>query len=147
MTTTISKWTTARGAQIEMHTRHVTERFWFRDDFGKEHFKKVDEIEIDKVIANGEVYTNSLFGRTTHEGARFIDLGFKTINGKRTKMMIPLPADIEASVWGEWDARQKEERERQAARDKAEQEELAKKIANGYCTKCGSYCWGDCEAN
>lgn len=23
----------------------------------------------------------------------------------------------------------------------------AKRIANGYCPKCGSYCYGDCEAN
>lgn len=31
--------------------------------------------------------------------------------------------------------------------DKREAERMARAIKSGYCTKCHSYCYGDCEAN
>lgn len=144
----VSKWTTARGAEVELHTQLVTERPWFKDDFGTEHTKKDDAIEIVQVIINGQSFTRShLYKRDTHEGARVINLGTDVVNGKRVTRMVPLPAEVEASVWGEWDARQTVQREAQAKADQSAQEELQRKIARGYCTKCHSYCYGDCDAN
>lgn len=146
--TTISKWTTVRGTTVEMHTEHVTEIPWFTDDWGIEHTKKVDEIRINKVILNGRVFDRSHhYGRKTIDGQRFLDLGEEYIDGKRVKMIVALPAEVEVAVWGEWENRQNEKRKAEENRAKEDREKLKKMIANGYCTKCGSYCYGDCNEN
>lgn len=143
----ISKWTTARGAQIEMHTEHVTEEPWFTDDWGVKHTKKVDHIKIAKFIVNGEErFFNGCIRRVTVQDTQCIHFGDQRINGKNTHLYAPIPSDIEQDVWGEWDARLAAKTEREKKATLAHQNELRIKIANGYCTKCGSYCYGDCEA-
>ena len=42
-----------------------------------------------------------------------------------------------------WQEKIKKERESISATDKMNEH----RIKNGYCEKCGSYCYGDCESN
>lgn len=148
MTTTITKWVTARGTKIEMHTEHITKEHIGTDDWtGNAITKDVDKIKVSKMNVNGNDFYCIGAHRTNDPGFRSIYMGNQVDNGRKVIMYIPLPSDIEKQIWGEWD-------EREAAR-KARKNEIIKKkaaamknrISSGYCTKCHSYCYGDCEAN
>ncbi|MCM3699173.1 hypothetical protein [Paenibacillus macerans] len=141
----VHTWTTAKGSVIEIHAKHVTETTW-KDDWGMTHFKPANHVFIKKVVANDKEYYGQGVYRTTKDGQNFISLGEQVVNGKRTRMFVPLPADINQAVWGEHDRIEASKAERRKAAAKAEREELQAKIRNGYCTKCHSYCYGDCQA-
>ncbi len=138
-------WTTAKGTAIELHAEHVTETTW-KDDWGVTHSKPANYVFIDRVVANGTVYRGQGIARIVKDGQDFISLGEQRINGRRTQISVPLPADINQAVWGEYDRIEAAKAERRKAAAKAEREELQTKIRNGYCTKCHSYCYGDCQA-
>jgi hypothetical protein len=141
----VNKWATARGAKIELHWKHVTEDN-STTDWGDTLTKKTDWIFIEKVVVNGSAYAG-MIKRATVNDMRCLDLGNRTVNGQKMQMCVPLPADVEREVWGAYDERQKAKKTARLEKEKLEDKELAKMIANGYCTKCESYCHGDCQAN
>lgn len=138
----INTWTTANGANIELHTKHLTTES-YTTDWGQEKEKAIDHIMIDKVIINSKVYTGSI-GRKTFQNTRVLDCG-RDYQAKKL-IYVPLPADVEKEVWGAYDARQKAKYAAEKAIRNRDAESLAKKEARGYCSKCGSYCYGDCES-
>lgn len=141
----VHKWVTARGANVELHAEHVTKET-FTDDWGGTHEKKVNRVFIDKVIIDGKVF-NTLITRKKVQGNEVLSLGTIKVNGKKMQQLVALPADVIKAVWGKCEEIEAAKNARREAREKAEHEELDKKIKNGYCPKCHSYCWGDCEAN
>ena len=141
MTVKISKWVNAKGLNIELHTEHVTEET-STTDWNQVLVKKVDRIRIEKVLVEGKEY-NSMIGRTTIQNTKVLDLGKNY--STRTSVYLALPADVERDVWGAFDARQAEKYEVEKLGREIAAVQLAKKEANGYCSKCGSYCHGDCR--
>lgn len=131
----INKWTTANGAKIELRTQHLTTES-YTTDWGQKKEKAIDHIMIDEVIVNGKSYTGFI-GRKTVKDIRVLDLG---------RVYAPIPAEIEQDVWGEYDARQKAKFDKEMAIIKSNAETTKKKEARGYCSKCESYCYGDCES-
>ncbi|MFB5268198.1 hypothetical protein ACE41H_15630 [Paenibacillus enshidis] len=139
----INTWTTAKGAAIEMHTKHVTETTW-TDDWGTTHSKPDNFVIIDKVVVNDNVYRGQGLKRTNIDGQQCIHL--YNDMATKTKIHVQLPDDVNQAVWGEYDRIESAKAERRKAAAKADREELQTKIRNGYCTKCHSYCYGDCQA-
>lgn len=145
----VNTWVTATGNKIELNTEHITKELIFKDDFGVDHFRDVDKIVIKKVVINGKLYENR-YGqqyRDTFQGSRVIRVGDGEVNGEKRKIMIALPQTVEMDVWGAWDDREKKRNELRREEATAAKQELDRNIANGYCVKCESYCWGDCDAN
>lgn len=59
-------------------------------------------------------------------------------------------ADAEAAGGAEYEqvkAAEEAEEAREDARLEAQEKELERRIANGFCPKCGTYCYGDCTAH
>lgn len=140
----INKWTTANGASVELHTKHLTTES-YTTDWGQEKEKAIDHISIKQVIVNGKSYAG-MIGRKTLRDTRVLDLGRNIINGKKTHLYVPIPAEIEQDVWGAYDARQKAKFDKDMALIKSDAEDIKHKVARGYCTKCESYCYGDCQS-
>lgn len=143
MTIKISNWTTTRGGIVELHTQHLTEEK-NTNDWGIESFTPIDRIRINKVTLNGKEY-NTMIGRKEIQNTSVLDLGRDIIDGKKVQLYVPIPPGIEQDVWGAYDARQKAKREAEKAIRNRNVESLKNKEARGYCSKCGSYCYGDCE--
>lgn len=132
----VSKWTNERGAVIEMHTEHVTEEvLGFDEGLGVNLTKKADEIKIVKLILNGQEVDTIGTARLTNNGNPVVKTSNVKFGGKKTIIQIALPEEINLDVWGEYD-------KRQAGRKAAAQQQPAH-----LCENCGSYCWGDCQAN
>ena len=144
--TKVSSWTTEKGAKVELHTKHLTSESR-TTDWGEILTKNADYIIIEKVIVNNEKVFNTLISRITREGQNWLNVGEQVLNGKRTNMLVPLPANIELDVWGDYDARQEAKSVKRDAREIKRDTEMKAKIKSGYCPKCGSYCYGDCTAN
>lgn len=136
-------WTTAKGAPIALHAKHVTETTW-EDDWGTTHSKPDNFVIIDKVVVNGKVYSGQGLRRTNMDGQPCIHL--YNDMATKTKVHVQLPADVNQAVWGEYERIEAAKAERRRAAAKADREELQAKIRNGYCTRCHSYCYGDCRA-
>lgn len=130
----VHKWVTARGANVELHAEYITKETR-TTDWGDVIEKEVNRVSINKVIVNGEVFMGFIT-RVTLDGIAALDLG-------RKKYVAP-PENVLSAVWGEFDAKEAAKKEARKRAEKAESEEMKKKIANGYCPKCHSYCWGDC---
>ncbi|MGG1639842.1 hypothetical protein ACIFQM_00825 [Paenibacillus sp. NRS-1782] len=133
----VHTWTTEKGAEIELHTEHVTEEKT-TTDWGMVISKKVNFVFIQKVFVNGKKHVNDL-RRKKVNGVSMLSLGYASA---------VIPADVEKAAWGEYDSIESAKRaakQQASVRRMKEREALSKKP--GYCTKCGSFCWGDCTAN
>jgi len=143
--TKVNKWTTEKGAKVEMHTEHKTEEKIGTDDWTSEAItKNIDQIKVREVIINGNKFSTRWAKRSNENGRRTLDLGNQKVGGKEFHVIIPLPQDIETDVWGQFDARMVKKEEAYTKNKEIEIAEMKKKIANGYCPKCDSYCHGDC---
>lgn len=142
MTIKINTWTTAKGAGVELHTEHLTTEENINDS-GKVTFKEIDQIIVWKVILNGKEYSTML-NRSTMQGVKVIECE----RNMKTKQLIcvAIPADVEKDVWGAYDARQAAKFSKEMTTIKRNAEITKNKESRGYCTKCGSYCYGDCNS-
>ena|SRR5690625_2551056 len=143
----VSEWTTANGAKVYMETKHVTETTR-TTDWGHDIKKDANMIMINEFTVNGKrLQQPNYVKRNTVNGMTVMDMGEITVNGKRTRGIVELPETIEKEVYGEYDRIEKEKKEKIAKFHAQRAAQLKKDIANGYCTDCGSYCYGDCKAN
>ena len=124
----VSKWKNANGVEIEMHTEQVNEEWVGSDVMLGDLYKKVDKIQIVKLVIGGEEVDVWNTNRIKNK----ISTGKITFRGRPANIDIALPKEIESSVWGEYDKHN---------------ESVKAKRNNHICPHCGSYCWGDCQAN
>jgi len=143
----VSEWTTANGAKVYMETEHVTETTR-TTDWGHEIKRDANMIMINEFTVNGKrLQQPNYVKRNIVNGMTVMDMGEITVNGKRTRGIVELPETIEKEVYGEFDRIEKEKKENVAKYYEQRAAQLKKDIENGYCTDCGSYCYGDCKAN
>lgn len=164
-----TQWiSTATGKSIEVRvsiTHDVKDKIVNLDgdviNMGKETF---DSIEINLIVDE----TCAEIGRSvpklvTEQGYRrdydrlkakgvYARLGDTYIGEELYNIIMSVIAEAEAEFGSDEEYTQvkadEEAREaQQAAQDKAADEHYAKQIKNGLCPKCGTYCYGDCEAN
>lgn len=142
MTIKINQWTTANGANIELHTEHLTQETT-TTDWDKKLVTEIDRIRIIKVIVNGKDYSTTI-GRKTVRDTKVLDCG-KDYSTK-TIVYVAIPADVEKDVWSAYDARQKAAYNKDMNIISKNAEITKNKEARGYCSNCGSYCYGDCQS-
>ncbi|RXZ77227.1 hypothetical protein EBB07_33690 [Paenibacillaceae bacterium] len=137
------QWTNARGMKVTLVAEHITKKEW-KDDWGVVHFKADNWVYV-RSIKIGNMEFNSHISRSRVDGKPVVDAGERVVNGARKKILVMLPDDVHTAVWGEYDRIEAAKNARRAAREEAERKDLAVKISNGYCTRCHSYCYGDCR--
>ena len=155
------KWM-SNGTEVEIkieRTMSVTEKISYSDgwniNLGKE---AVDLIEIE-VYANGKKVTSSLhepminnprFCKNAPAGS-YASINKIYMKKDRYDQIMVAIAEMEVELTSpEYAAIKAEEAARELAADKALEiaaAEHARQIKNGLCPKCGTYCYGDCEAN
>jgi len=149
-------------AKIEISlTREVTDKVAYADGYniktGREVYESYD-ITITSKKNGKSVHTygkpNFSFSskwNTMPEGA-FARIGDAYISEATYRLMKGMIAELDAEV-GKSDEQValevKAEAQKKAYDELLDQEaaEYARKIKNGFCPKCHSYCYGDCEAN
>ena len=159
-------WTTKTGTQVEVNIEIIhevqTETAYadgYNVDLGK---KTVDMITIE-VKVDGRFKTRSYhapqvldpkfykdYEKLTAAGA-YARLGDVYISKEQYEQIMAAINEINATETSdEYKTVKTEEIKKeqiQEAADNAEAARYAQQIKNGLCPKCGTYCWGDCEAN
>lgn len=104
-----STFKTARGANIELTTEHITSEIINAD--GHKVEVKADRIVIKEVKVNGESHMGVLID---YKGQKVIRFGY---NGNNP-LLIAIPADVYEAVWGEYDRRVEENARRNIEADR-----------------------------
>jgi len=138
----VHEWTNARGMKIILRATHVT-MDTYKDDWGIKYSKPCNEVVIHDLTVGNKVIRGCVL-RDLYNGQSVLNAGEQIMDGKKIKMIIILPADIEAAVWGRYDEIENANKARRVEMAKKESAELQRKIAHGYDVKSGSYAWGDC---
>lgn len=142
----IHTWKNQKNMSFELHAKHITKET-HSTDWGEEVLKDVNWVYIDKLLVDGKSYKQGAYiTRKMVNGMTVLDLGNVVYNGKKLNMVVALPDNVNTQVWGEYDKIEKAKNESRIKTEKREMEEMKKKVKNGYCPKCESYCHGDCQS-
>lgn len=142
----VHKWTTAKGAVVELHAEHITQQTWVTD-WGQEMTKKANFVMIRKLVINGKEYHSERVNRVFVNGEAVLDTGDVVVHqGRKYKATAPLPHDVNQAVWGAYDAIEAAKAARKEAARKRSEQKRKEEIKNGMCPRCNSYCYGDCTA-
>lgn len=107
---TSTKWTTARGSEIELITSEITSKVIDAD--GHKVEVEADGIRINEIKVNGKSHAGEL---TIYQGVKAIRYGWQ---GK-DQLLVAIPDSTYKAIWGAYDARVAE---RAAAQAEADQE-------------------------
>lgn len=143
----IHTWKNAKGMEFELHAEHITKESR-TTDWGETLETEVNWVHIDKFLVDGKSYQQGTYiSRKVVNGVVALDLGNVVYQGRKINMVVAMPEAVNQAVWGAFDVKEQAKKDARKRVEKIEKEEMKKKIANGYCPECGSYCWGDCQAN
>ncbi len=145
--------------KVEM-TRGVRDDVGYADGWNVHLGKKtIDSIDIilrvdgrllAKSYNNPEILSPRFYKDKITAGA-YARIGDGYVTKERYDDIMTMIAEIEAEIGNdaEYDAVKKAEEAKKETKNRAEKreaEEYEKALANGLCPKCGTYCYGDCEA-
>ena len=142
-----------------MSTREVKDRIGFADGWniplGREVYENYEaKVTIDSgkhagatLRASGKLGKASFFGlQTTGKAKGYYRLGNGYVGKAVYDVAMALIAELEAEL-----PKSEEQLQLEAAQAEAEKRQYVevepKHGEHGYCRKCHSYCYGDCEAN
>lgn len=121
-------WTTERGAKVEiLVSQEHTDKMFCDGDVTE---RTVKALRLEKLIVNGKEFDGAI---QYHKGNHIVSFKF---NGQPAAAIIP--AEI-------YDDMMAPTRAREAAAEMADKE--YRDIYKGACPKCGTWCYGDCDAN
>lgn len=164
--TKTAEWTNEDGRHIKIeveYTKSVSDDISYADGYNINHGKKTYEgVEI-KLYINGKVAIFSRYAPTpitkttctdydklTKQGV-YAMFGDKLINKKPYDAIMALVAEAaEECTTPEFEAVKAAETAKELRREenlKRQDEEYQRLIDSGMCPKCGSWCYGDCEAH
>ena len=141
----IVEWKTASGATIKVTVGLVTKKDSFADGYNIEVdcCDKTFEVEFDGKRINTCAGLETFGFPRKIQGHMIYGCMGKLFLSNENKVEAIKDAIAKIESTPEWQA--KVAKEEKNISEVAEME--AKRRANGYCEKCGSYCYGDCEAN
>ena len=160
------KWKTKAGQNVDVEiirTRNVENEVAYADGQNIQTGKKtVDRLEIilnvdgvrrgsDKVAPR--VITKSAFGRYYEklvQAGAYARLGNMYISRDNYQMIMAALAEIESELtetaeYAEVKAAEAAKEAEKEANILASKKDYEKKMASGWCPKCESYCYGDCD--
>jgi hypothetical protein len=167
MTRTIS-WKTKDGRGIEVkieRSREVVEETANLDGDIVSLGRKTQDMTKIEVRADGKFLTRSSHGpevidtmyrnyKQLKAAGAYARLGDTYISEEQYAAVMGAIDEINQAIdatqtaeYAEVKAQETAQENVQKAADKAEAAEYARQVKNGLCPKCGTYCWGDCEAN
>jgi hypothetical protein len=164
-TTKTVEWTTKNGKHIEVTIeviREVEDNISYADGWNVNLGKKTVDMMTIEVKADGKHLTRSYHApnqidpsnednkELISKGA-YARLGDAYIGKEQYEMVMAAINEIDnVEMDDEYNQIKAEETAKENAKIAAEEEakaEYKRQLANGLCPKCGTYCYGDCEAN
>lgn len=162
-------WTARNGKKIEVRMemiREVEDNISYADGWNVNLGKKTTEHLSIEVYADGKYQTRSFhpphtldpltsgkerYEKLTAAGA-YARLGDSYINKDQYNNIMAALEELntELAPDAEFAEIKAQEVAKEVAREKADRkrmEQYEKEVKNGLCLKCGTYCYGDCEAH
>jgi len=165
--TRTATWTTASGKNIEVkieRTIDVQDNIAYADGYNVNLGKKTEDILCIEVRADGKFLTRDSHGpeiiterfyRKNYKDLKakgvYARLGDAYINEEQYNLLTAAITEIDAELTPSPEfvavkAQEIAKETRKETSDKAEAAHYASMVKSGLCPKCGTWCYGDCEA-
>lgn len=144
------EFATARGAKIELTAGDAHHKNEIDLDGQKTgSFEESTSLVVKSLKINGTEYQHATIKKEVSNGSQTVE-NVVTAHSDNKFIVVQIPTEMFNEIYAGQAGRDAEwlaDIKKDVAEDEADQSKLQKHIEAGYCTKCHTYCNGDCTSN